>query len=219
MKKIILLITVLAVACQPPFDSAKLEQELEQNKNIVDVSNTANVKLQFRYNSTDNFMKKNVYQGYKRCFLHRVAAAKFRKAAAAAASQGYKLLIFDCLRPRRVQKLLFDFVKGTAQQKYVADPAKGSIHNFGFAVDLSLLNKDGSEIDMGTAYDSFEPLAEPQLEKKFLAEGKLNAAQIENRRLLRDIMQGAGFIQLPHEWWHYDALPKAEVKTNYQIVE
>ena len=101
----------------------------------------------------------------------------------------------------------------------MANPKGGSIHNFGFALDLSILDEYGKELDMGTPFDDFTPLAEPRLEQKFLKEGKLTELQIKNRRLLRNVMEQSGFITLPVEWWHFDALPAAEVRLHYQIVE
>jgi zinc D-Ala-D-Ala dipeptidase len=86
-------------------------------------------------------------------------------------------------------------------------------------LDVSILDENGKELDMGTAYDDFSALAEPRLEQKFLKEGSLTAVQIRQRKLLREVMERAGFIALPVEWWHFDALPAAEVRTKFRIVE
>jgi D-alanyl-D-alanine dipeptidase len=94
-----------------------------------------------------------------------------------------------------------------AQRLYVADPKIGSIHNYGFAVDLTLADAAGREVDMGTGFDDFTPLSEPRLEERFLAEGRLSDDQVTNRRLLRGVMEEAGFRHLPLEWWHFDAEP------------
>jgi D-alanyl-D-alanine dipeptidase len=72
---------------------------------------------------------------------------------------------------------------------------------------------------MGTGFDDFTGLAEPRRETQYLASGQLSQQQIGNRRILRSIMERAGFTQLPNEWWHYDALPKQEVRSRYRIVE
>lgn len=185
------------------------------------ISDQDAIRVDLRYASTRNFMGENVYGDFKECKLHRIAARKLHHAAEMLTRRkpGWSLLVFDCLRPRAVQKKFWAKVAGTPKEPYVADPRKGSIHNFGFAVDLSLLNAEGKELDMGTEYDSFEPLAQPALEAQFLKKGKLTADQLENRRLLRDVMTQAGFIQLPLEWWHYDALPSAKVRKQYKIVE
>ena len=132
---------------------------------------------------------------------------------------GFKLLLFDCLRPGSAQKVLWSFVRGTPQQKYVADPERGSIHSYGLAIDLSLQDAEGREVDMGTPYDQFDELAEPRHEDRFLSEGRLTKTQIENRQLLREVMTAAGFQGLPHEWWHFDAKPPTEVRRHHQILD
>jgi len=187
----------------------------------VDVTDWPGVAVDIRYATTNNFMGENLYGDDDRCRLHARAAEKLRKAAAhlGEARPGWKLLLFDCLRPLSVQRRLWARVKDTPQRDYVADPAVGSVHNYGFAVDLSLLDAAGREVDMGTAYDAFTPLSEPRLEKTFAREGKLSPRQLENRRLLRRVMGRAGFHQLPNEWWHYDALPKKRVLREFRPVD
>lgn len=194
---------------------------LSADPDYVDVSKMEGLILDLRYASPNNFVGRDVYGDFDRCFLHRLAAEKLRTAGEhlRLARPGWKFLIFDCLRPRTVQRILFEKVKGTAQEKYVADPDKGSIHNYGFAVDLSLADENGNEVDMGTGFDSFEAIAEPRREAEFLKSGELTQAQVSNRLILREAMTSAGFIQLPYEWWHYDALPKAEVRGKFRIVE
>jgi D-alanyl-D-alanine dipeptidase len=115
--------------------------------------------------------------------------------------------------------MLYAAVKGTARQPYVADPRTGSLHNFGFAIDLSLEDETGRELDMGTPFDDFTALSRPDQERENKEEGKLSTEQLEHRSILRNVMLKAGFIQLPIEWWHYDALPKEQVKAHYKIVE
>lgn len=194
---------------------------LASDKSYVDVSNIPNVHVNLRYASDNNFIGKNMYGDFHSCFLHRVAADKFFQATRTLQQEkpGWKFLLFDCLRPRSLQTKLFAVVRGTPQQPYVADPRTGSLHNYGFAIDLSLEDENGRECDMGTRFDDFSVLAQPLHERQNLETGKLNTEQMENRLLLRKIMLQAGFIQLPIEWWHYDALPKNEVKAHYKIVE
>jgi D-alanyl-D-alanine dipeptidase len=114
---------------------------------------------------------------------------------------------------------LWQRVVGTDKQRYVANPAKGSIHNYGFAVDLGVIDQDGHELDTGTGFDSFEPVSQPALEDKYTRSGQLSPAQLAKRKILRSVMQQAGFIQLPLEWWHFDALPSADVHQHYHIIE
>lgn len=177
--------------------------------------------LDLRYGTTNNFVGQNMYGVFRKAFLHKLAAEKFAKARQflQARKPGYKFVIFDALRPRSVQRILWSKVVNTPQQGYVGNPDKGSMHNFGMALDLSIQDEKGRELDMGTPFDSFSDLAQPKLEEQKLKAGELTKAQIENRHLLREVMTGAGFLQLPHEWWHYDALPGDEVRAHYKIVE
>jgi D-alanyl-D-alanine dipeptidase len=125
---------------------------------------------------------------------------------------GWALRVYDAARPLSVQVQLFAQVAGTPQQAYVADPAHGSVHNYGYAVDLSLQDGDGQEQDLGTPFDSFDPLAQPQLEEAFVAQGRLNPQALELRRLLRWAMESGSFQQHPLEWWHFDRRPLAQLK-------
>lgn len=196
-------------------------KEVQSRKEFVEIVPSAKVAVELRYATPNNFMGKNVYGVFNKAFLHEKAAEKLFKAIAylEQSKPGYKLIIFDALRPRSVQYKLWGHVVGTDQQKYVADPKAGSVHNYGFALDLSVLDDKGNELDMGTAFDALNELSQPQLEAQFLKEGKITQKHVDNRMILRDAMTKAGFIQLPHEWWHYDALPKSDVKTLYKIVE
>lgn len=187
----------------------------------VEVGTADGIAVDLRYATANNFVGRNLYGDFDRVFLHRIAAAKLKAAAEVLrrVEPRYRLLVFDALRPRSVQWVLWQQVAGTDQQKYVANPRGGSIHNYGFAVDISILDENGRELDMGTPFDDFTPLSQPRYEERFLKDGRLNEAQIRNRRLLRNVMEEAGFSALRVEWWHFNALPKTEVKANYPIVE
>lgn len=224
MNKQLLLLSLLYATWLSPAVATTPTESLHYittNAEYQEIKPSDQIALELRYATTNNFVGVNLYGDFNHAFLHRDAAVKLERAAELLAAQhpGYKLLIFDALRPRSVQRLLWAKVKGTAQQPYVANPASGSIHNFGFAVDLSIVDDQGHELDMGTPFDAFESLAQPRLEDKFRKEGSLSEAQLQNRLLLREVMTQAGFIQLPLEWWHFDALPKKDVKQHYKIVE
>ena len=186
-----------------------------------DVKLIKGVTVDLRYASEHNFLSTNLYGNLKTAYLHREAFLKLAKAAALLRDlkPSWSLLVFDALRPRSVQRRLWDKVKGTRQEGYVGNPRSGSVHNFGFAVDLGLADEKGHEVDMGTPFDSFQDLAQPRFEERFLSEGKLTSEQVEHRRLLRKVMTDSGFQILPNEWWHFDALPPSEVRTRYKIVE
>jgi len=174
-----------------------------------------------KYATDDNFTKTNLYGDFSKCYLHRVAEEKLKKAVSLLTKKkpGWKFVIFDALRPRSVQRLFWDRVKGTSLQRYVANPDRGSVHNYGLALDIGLMDEKGQMVDMGTSFDEFSLASEPRNEDECLKDGRLSSEQVRNRRILRGVMTSAGFTQLPYEWWHFDALPIGEIKSKIPIVE
>ena len=193
---------------------------LLEDKDFVEIGSNSDLVLDLRYATDNNFMGKNVYHDFNRAFLHRVAADKFSiaKQKLKQVKPDWKFILFDCLRPVWAHQQLWDFVAGTPQQDYVADPKRGSLHSYGFAIDLSLVDENDEPVDMGTDFDSFEDLAQPKYESMMLANNKLTRKQYDNRLILRQVMEFAGFIQLSFEWWHYDAEPGNLVRGNYRII-
>ena len=190
--------------------------------NIQELDPTILVDL--RYSSKNNFLKKDMYGDLEECFLRRKPAEMLCQANKhlKASHPELRLLVFDGLRTRSVQKKLWDALDTipiSVRTQFVADPEKGSIHNYGAAVDLTLALENGSELDMGTEYDHFGELAFPALEDSLLALGKLTDKQIENRTILRQVMTKAGFSTIDSEWWHFDAFSYNETKNKYTIVE
>jgi D-alanyl-D-alanine dipeptidase len=196
-------------------------EHIGANPDFSDLTEWAGLKIDLRYATENNFLKRNLYGSFNRCYLHKVAAEKLKKALInlQAVKPEFRFLIFDCLRPLSVQKALWTAVVNTPQQKYVADPSRGSVHNYGFAIDLSIVDNDGKELDMGSAFDFFGDISEPALEAKNLKSGKLTQAQIANRTLLRAVMTRAGFLHLASEWWHFDAIPASEVRKSFKFIE
>ena len=190
--------------------------------NIQELDPTIMVDL--RYSSKNNFLKKDIYGDLEECFL-RKEPAEMLCLANKHLKESYpelRLLVFDGLRTRSVQKKLWDALDTiplSERTQFVADPEKGSIHNYGAAVDLTLSLENGLELDMGTNYDHFGELAFPALEDSLLALGKLTDKQIGNRRILREVMTKAGFSTIDSEWWHFDAFSYNETKNKYKIVE
>jgi D-alanyl-D-alanine dipeptidase len=187
----------------------------------LSVTTIPGVLVDLRYATKNNFMGEVLYEGVETAKLHSLAWEKLAKASKLlqVAKPGWKLLVFDGLRPRKVQRRMWARVKDTPKKIYVADPDKGSVHNFGLAVDLSLADESGHEVEMGTPYDSFEDLAQPKYEEKFAREGKLKGDAIAHRIVLRYVMKEAGFIPISNEWWHFDALPQKKVRAEFPIVE
>lgn len=178
------------------------------------------VHLDLRYAGPFNLCGHDLYHGEREAWLHHEALDSLELACVQLArlKPGWKLRVYDAIRPLSVQRLLFDKVAGTPQQAYVAHPAQGSVHNYGFAVDLGLEDSGGLEQDLGTPFDSFDPLAQPQLETAFQAQGRLNQAQVEARQLLRQVMEAGNYQCHPMEWWHFDRRPLDQLKGIYPIL-
>lgn len=170
------------------------------------LSGLDHVVLDLRYAGPRNFTGRDLYGGVQEAWLRADAAEALARAARRLESRRahWKLRVFDAARPHSVQVELFAKVQGTSMQAYVADPAHGSVHNYGYAVDLSLQDEQGWEADLGTPFDSFEDRAQPQLEQAIFQQGRLNAGQLGLRRLLREVMEAEGFKVHPMEWWHFE---------------
>lgn len=182
-----------------------------------------------RYATTNNFTGVKLYASKRgtlsECWLLPEAATMLAQAQKYLQknSPNLSLMVFDCARPESVQEIMWDVVKGTPQQQYVADPKKGSVHNYGCAVDLSLVKKSGAgtwqEVDMGTPFDHFGDEAHTTDESTLIAQGKISHDAALNRLILRKAMTDSGFIQLPHEWWHYDCMALSDLKQKHRPVK
>jgi len=164
------------------------------------------VDVDLRYASPDNFVGHDVYGGLDCAYLRREAAEALASAAQWLARQrpGYRLRVLDALRPQRVQEALYAELAGTPLALYLAHPERGSIHSFGMAVDATLLDPQGREVDMGSGFDEMAPISHPEFEAEHLALGLLSAAQLSERGWLRAAMRQAGFHGIATEWWHFD---------------
>jgi zinc D-Ala-D-Ala dipeptidase len=190
-------------------------------KGFRDVAEIVGVRVELRYATTNNFLAENIYGSFDRALLHPEAFERFVLARDKLAQirPGWKFLVFDALRPRSMQRRLFEKVRGTPEQIYVMDPDLGSVHNYGFAIDLSCLDENDSEVDMGTGFDAFVDLSHPKFEEKFLSLGELSPEQFENRQVLRSAMSHGGYSGIPHEWWHFNGHPTDYVRKHYEIFE
>ena len=182
------------------------------------------LKVELKYSTTDNFIREDVYGDLERAYLQPMAAQKLVKANQFLKQEKpqYTLLVYDGARPRSVTKIFWtrmSHLPYNRREDFVADPARGSIHNFGCAVDLTIADEKGQPLDMGTIFDFFGPLAEPRREAAMLKAGKLTTQQLENRKLLRRVMKKAGFTSIETEWWHYNATSRAQAKAKYGFIE
>jgi D-alanyl-D-alanine dipeptidase len=184
------------------------------------LSSIAGIAVDLRYATPNNFVGRDLYSPYDCAWLHRDAAAALERVVAwlAAKRPGHTALVLDALRPQRVQQELWDALAGTGLQMYLANPERGSIHSYGMALDLTILDEDGHELDMGTGFDDITELSHPVLEDDFLHSGALLDAQVANRRLLRDAMFQAGFVGINTEWWHFDCGDRNLVRQTFRRV-
>lgn len=206
----------------PVPDTSELERTVLDQGLVNITAVNSSIRTDIKYSTTDNFLSEDVYDSYNACYLQPEVAERLSKAQDAILRNhpDLRLLVFDCVRPRSVQYKMWEIVKGTDQQKYVAAPGgSGSMHNYGAAVDLGLVHVDSGLVDMGTPFDYFGELAQPRFEEKFVKSGDLTQAQLDNRRILRAAMLSAGFHGILSEWWHFVGFPRDEVKKKYTIVE
>lgn len=161
---------------------------------LIEISPTTHdVRIDLKYATADNFTGKPVYAKNAKCYLHRDAEAALVHAIKLADAQGYRFLIFDAYRPPEAQWKLWEH---TPDPDFLADPAKGSPHSRGVAIDLTLCRRDWTPLDMGTAFDAFTPLSHH-------GNQQVHAEAQRNRLLLMGIMTTAGWDFYRNEWWHY----------------
>jgi D-alanyl-D-alanine dipeptidase len=146
-----------------------------------------------KYATEDNFLKAKVYDCAE-CYLRLKTVSALIEANKEFIRRGYKIKVYDCYRPLDIQKKMWKIVP---KPQYVADPAKGSIHNRGGAVDITLVDATAKELDMGTPFDFFGIEA---------SHNYTNLSEIikENRKLLKSVMTAANFNSFDSEWWHYN---------------
>ena len=180
-----------------PAFSQPVEKGTFREADLVElVTLDSTIKLDIRYATANNFMGRKMYT-QARAFLQRPAAKALVQAHRTLRSLGYGLLVFDGYRPWSVTKTFWDETP-TSKRKFVANPRKGSKHNRGCAVDLSLYDlRSGKEVDMPSPYDDFT-------EKAAADYAGGTPAQQRTRKILRDVMEDAGFKVNPDEWWHFD---------------
>ncbi|WP_445384762.1 M15 family metallopeptidase [Robiginitalea sp. IMCC44478] len=146
-----------------------------------------------RYATANNFLKEAVYECAE-CYTRASTARALIAANTVFQSKGYRIRFFDCYRPNSVQYAMWEIFPNP---QYVANPVKGSIHNKGGAVDITLETLDGEVLEMGTDFDFFVPRAHHD-------HTALPAQILENRRLLKSVMEAHGFWSIRTEWWHYN---------------
>ncbi len=189
--------------------------------NVAEIDSS--IVIDLKYSTRNNFLGIDMYGDFNKCYLQPDVAGKLKCSQEILKSKFpfYNIIVFDAVRARSIQRKMWDTIDVPYHErsKYVSNPNSGSLHNFGAAVDVSIIDEHGIELDMGTTHDYFGELAYPREEERMLEEGKLTHIQLLNRELLRDVMVSAGFMGITTEWWHFNSCYRTEAYEKYKIIE
>ena len=222
MKRHILFLVLLAFSFFLTAQAGELDRYM-LSKGMVDVSRMdTTLQVNLKYATTDNLFSEAVYTGVTGAWLHPDAAKKLLKAQRLLKEKypAYSLIIYDAARPMSVQRKMWNLVRGTSKTNYVSNPAKGGgLHNYGMAVDVTIADKSGRPLPMGSPFDHFGEEAHINNEAALLQSGKISREELNNRLLLRQIMREAGFRTILYEWWHFNACSRETAKKHYALIE
>jgi D-alanyl-D-alanine dipeptidase len=189
-------ITHLSILLTSYFVLAAHHSSAQQNSasDLIDiVSVNPAIVLDIRYATENNFTHEKLYP-IARCMLRREAAESLSAVQKDLHTRGLGLKVYDGYRPLSIQRKLWEVVP---DERYVANPVKGSRHNRGAAVDLTIIDSLGNELQMPTPYDDFT-------DKAHCDYMQLPEAALKNRALLEEVMTRHGFVSMSSEWWHFD---------------
>lgn len=213
---------LLLLLCNLRSNAEELDTWLH-DRGLVDISVLdSTIRVHQVYATPDNFMGETVYTGITRAWLHPDAAQKLVTAQRLLKKEhpDLTLVVYDAARPMSVQRKMWSLVRGTDKVNYVSNPSNGGgLHNYGMAVDVTILDPTGEPLPMGTPFDFFGEEAHTNNEEALLASGKITRKEFDNRRLLRRIMKSAGFRTIPYEWWHFNACSRAEARQSYPVLD
>jgi zinc D-Ala-D-Ala dipeptidase len=182
-----------------------------------------NIQVDLKYASEDNFLKTNLYGQLKECYAPELVALKLHLAQEYLhqLKPNYKLRIFDLTRPLTIQWKMWQLCKLPDNKKinYIAHPSIHSVHNYGAAVDLTIVDENNQALDMGSLYDEFANTSNTSNEIDNFEKGVLSDDNFRNRRLLRKVMAHAGFEPITSEWWHFNYCTITEAKKTFKLVQ
>ena len=202
MKKALLFILLfsLFLSCKSTYLDSKKSTNLLDITKEVDSNALVNLRnyskdfvFDMKYATDDNFLKEKVYP-CDECFLRVKTVKALLEANKSFLTKGFRIKLYDCYRPKSIQKKMW---KIFPDANFVANPKKGSIHNRGGAVDISLVDSIGIEVNMGTKFDFFGEEASHKYQN-------LSEEILANRKFLKEIMQQHNFKSFDSEWWHYN---------------
>jgi D-alanyl-D-alanine dipeptidase len=230
-----MLISTVAIAQSSGFDAEMRKYGLV---NIKDLDKTIIVDL--KYSSEDNFVGEDMYGELGDAYFEKEFADRVAHAQRILQSRHpeYTLLIYDAARPISVQRYMHQLVQGTEFEDFVADGTRGGRHNYGVAVDLTIVHKDGTPLDMGAEFDEFSDAAavkgtpdtsDPKTRSvevyeayilSLVAQDVISVEAANNRILLIEVMHEAGLVPYRREWWHFEEIMSmSETRNRYQLLD
>lgn len=235
-------ILLLSLCAQPaaatsPNDFARKMQEY----GLVDIQSLDDeILIDLKYSSTDNFVGVDMYGELNEAYLEAEFASKVVRAQKILKQRHpqYTLLIYDAARPISVQRAMRRIVEGTPFEGFVADGTRGGRHNYGVAVDLTIVTLDGTPLDMGAGFDDFTDAAsvkgtpdnsDPttrtvEVYRKYINslydQGLISRVAAQNRILLIEVMHAAGLYPYRREWWHFEEIISiTATRDKYQLLD
>lgn len=202
--------------------SAQGFDSLMRAHGMVEVTQLApHIRVELKYATRDNFIGENMYGTLKKAYLHPNLARALARAQRALEAElpGHRFLIYDAARPQSVQRRMYQAVAGTPKKIYVAAPERGGRHNYGVAVDLTIIDDKGKPLDMGSPFDHFGEEAHLGNEEARVRAGIFSEAVPRNRALMRRLLGAEGLRPYDKEWWHYqERMPMSEVRKRYRLL-
>lgn len=225
MKKILFSAIILLMVASTSVwgqKKSKIEKQLEE----LGLQNVAEqipgIEVYMVYATPYNFMGRVLYEDLDEAYLVPQAMEMLRKANEYLRKRrmDLHLVVYDAARPRSIQEQMWKVVEGTDLEDFVANPHRrgGGPHNFGIAVDVTLVDCAGNPIPMGSEYDYFGDRSRSDMEQELFENGEITRRELLNRRLLREVMTHAGWIVEPSEWWHFNAMPTAEAREKLPVI-
>lgn len=220
-----ILLSMALMSCQMAKEQGKseIEKGLEQIGLQSVTEEISGVEVYMVYATPYNFMGGVLYNGLDQAYLVPEAMEKLRKANQLLRKKrlDLHLVVYDAARPRSIQQQMWAVVENTDLEDFVANPNKsgGGPHNYGIAVDVTLVGCTGHPIPMGSEYDYFGDRSRVDLEAQLLEKGEITQRELKNRQLLREIMTEAGWLVEPSEWWHFNAMPLSEASQRLSVIQ
>ena len=191
---------------------------------LVDIQSICpSIKVDLRYATNNNFIGKCLYATDKAyCIPELADRVKTAQKNLHIINPDWSIIVWDAARPVSIQKIFYEQVKGTDREPYIANPyfdTQGGFHNYGMAVDVSIVDANSEPVDMGTDFDNFSELAHSGKEAQLYIEKKISLDAYNNRTLLYYIMGKGGLVPHPLEWWHFQYHQSDADKLQYRLLE